>query len=164
MLLNEETFTKTLRSNKGILYKVANSYCKNIDDREDLIQEIIIQLWKAWPKYDDTYKVSTWMYRIALNVAISFYRKSNYQRNKSDTFNEDLVSTSYKQNPESSENIEQLYYFIAQLSELNKALILLYLEKYSYEEIGQTLGISTTNVATKISRIKKQLKEKFNKN
>ncbi|WP_438422615.1 RNA polymerase sigma factor [Aquimarina macrocephali] len=164
MLLNEETFTKTLRSNKGILYKVANSYCKNIDDREDLIQEIIIQLWKAWPKYDDTYKVSTWMYRIALNVAISFYRKSNYQRNKSDTFNEDLVSTSYKQNPENSENIEQLYYFIAQLSELNKALILLYLEKYSYEEIGQTLGISTTNVATKISRIKKQLKEKFNKN
>lgn len=163
MLLNEETFTKILRSNKGILYKVANSYYKNVDDREDLIQEIIIQLWKAWPKYDDTYKVSTWMYRIALNVAISFYRKSNYQRNKSDTFNENLVSTTYKQSSDSTENIEQLYYFIAQLNELNKALILLYLEKYSYDEIGVTLGISTTNVATKISRIKKQLKEKFNK-
>lgn len=164
MLLNEETFTKILRSNKGILYKVANSYCKNINDREDLIQEIIIQLWKAWPKYDDTYKVSTWMYRIALNVAISFYRKSNYQRNKYDTFNENLVSTVHKESSDSTENIEQLYHFIAQLSELNKALILLYLEKYSYEEIGTTLGISTTNVATKISRIKKQLKEKFNNN
>ncbi|MBG6128969.1 RNA polymerase sigma-70 factor (ECF subfamily) [Aquimarina sp. EL_43] len=164
MLLNEETFTKILRSNKGILYKVANSYCKNTNDREDLIQEIIIQLWKAWPKYDDTYKVSTWMYRIALNVAISFYRKSNYQRNKYDTFNENLVSTVHKENSDSTENIEQLYHFIAQLSELNKALILLYLEKYSYEEIGTTLGISTTNVATKISRIKKQLKEKFNNN
>lgn len=164
MLLNEETFTKILRSNKGILYKVANSYCKNTNDREDLIQEIIIQLWKAWPKYDDTYKVSTWMYRIALNVAISFYRKSNYQRNKYDTFNENLASTVHKESSDRTENIEQLYHFIAQLSELNKALILLYLEKYSYEEIGTTLGISTTNVATKISRIKKQLKEKFNNN
>ena len=156
-----EQFLSMLENNKGIIYKVANSYCKNIDDRDDLIQEITINLWKSWGKYNDKFKISTWMYIIALNVAISFYRKT-YQR---DFFNQDNYQESVfiddGEDIELSENIKELYYYIAKLDELNKALILLYLDQYSYEDIASTLGISKTNVATKISRIKNQLKKKF---
>lgn len=160
---DEEKFLTILKNNKGILFKVSNMYCKNKDDREDLIQEIIVQLWRAWPKYDDQYKVSTWMYRIALNVSISFYRKTNYRREKHREFSEELNFDKQFSNSNTSEEIEQLHHFILKLNEMNKAIILLYLERYTYEEIGTSLGISTTNVATKISRIKKQLKDYFNK-
>ncbi len=156
-----EQFLSMLENNKGIIYKVANSYCKNVDDRDDLIQEITINLWKSWGKYNNQFKISTWMYKIALNVAISFYRKT-YQR---DSFKQDnyldSVFIDEGEDIELSENIKQLYYYIAKLDELNKALILLYLDQYSYEDIASTLGISRTNVATKISRIKNQLKKKF---
>ncbi len=162
MNLNEEKFIAILNENQGIIRKVANSYCKNIDDRDDLIQEITIQLWKSWNNYDNKYKLSTWMYRISLNVAISFYRKT-YRRNLiNQEIQEEIVFIDYSQDNNLSENIKQLYHFISKLNELNKALILLYLEEYSYEEIASTLGISKTNVSTKISRIKKQLKKEFN--
>ncbi|OQX99518.1 MAG: RNA polymerase subunit sigma-70 [Bacteroidetes bacterium 4572_117] len=154
-------FLSMLANNKGIIYKVANSYCKNVEDRNDLIQEITINLWKSWSKYNDKFKVSTWMYKIALNVAISFYRKT-YQR---DSFNlenyKEFIFIDEGEDIELSDNIKQLYYYIAKLDELNKALILLYLDQYSYEDIASTLGISKTNVATKISRIKNQLKKNF---
>ncbi len=154
-------FLSVLENNKGIIYKVANSYCKNVDDRDDLIQEITINLWKSWGKYNDKFKLSTWMYKIALNVAISFYRKT-YRR---DSFNQENYQESVYIDDGTdialSEDIKELYHYIAKLDELNKALILLYLDQYSYEDIASTLGISKTNVATKISRIKKQLKHKF---
>ena len=159
--MDEKTFIAILRSNQGIIQKVANSYCKNRNDRDDLIQEITLQLWLSASKYDDTYKTSTWVYRVALNVAISFYRK-NYrvQKLKRTLLEKDPFMPHEEEN--SSEMLGQLYYFISKLSELNKALILLYLDQYSYEEIGQTLGISKTNVATKLSRIKEQLRREFN--
>lgn len=164
MILKKENeqFLNVLENYKGILYKVANSYCKNISDRDDLIQEITIHLWNSWSKYDDKFKLSTWIYKISLNIAISFYRKT-YRRN---TINQDIpeenifIDDSVDSNL--SENIKQLYHYISQLNELNKALILLYLDQYEYEEIASTLGISKTNVASKISRIKEQLKKKFN--
>jgi len=142
--------------------KVVNSYCKDMDDRDDLIQEITIQLWKSWANYNNSYKVSTWIYRIALNVAISFYRK-NYRRS---TFNQAIenepVLTDTGTDTNLSERIKQLYYFISKFDEFNKALILLYLDEYSYQEMAEILGISKTNVSTKISRIKNQLRKEFN--
>ena len=159
---NREQFLSVIEKNAGIIRKVANSYCKNIGDRDDLIQEITIQLWKSWNNYDDKYKLSTWMYRISLNVAISFYRKMYRKNSLNQALNEETVFIDYGEDIALSENIKQLYYYIYKLDEFNKALILLYLEQYSYEEIASTLGISRTNVSTKISRIKKHLKKEFN--
>lgn len=162
MKFSEEKFIEVLENNQGIVRKVANSYCKNASDRDDLIQEITIQLWKSWKNYNPEFKISTWIYKIALNVAISFFRRTYRQRSIQQTVNDESVFIDVPEDTEVSENIKILYHYISELDELNKALILLYLDKYGHEEIAATLGISKTNVATKISRIKNQLKEKFN--
>lgn len=161
----ELEFTELLEKHKKLIFKVANIYCKNPEDRKDLIQEIIIQLWKAYPKYDSTFAITTWFYRIALNVSISYYRKAKSQKIKSVTESEYIFNII--ETPEidtnRNEQLELLYQFINELKELDKALMLLYLEEKKQDEIAIILGISKTNVATKIGRIKKQLKTKFQK-
>jgi RNA polymerase sigma factor (sigma-70 family) len=160
--MNKEDFIIALQTNQGIIRKVANSYCKNVSDRDDLIQEITIHLWKSWNKYNGEFKLSTWIYRISLNVAISFYRK-NYKKNSlHDSIQEENVFLDDGEDIDLKDNIKALYHFISELDELNKALMLLYLDNYAYEEIAETLGISKTNVATKISRIKDHLTSRFN--
>lgn len=155
-------FTSVLENNKGILYKITNSYCQNRDDREDLIQEIIIQLWKSFDKYNDEYKHSTWIYRIALNVAISFYRTENRRKKISNPLPEGVFNyNDVNVLDETDEHIKILQQFISELKALDKALMLLYLEEKSYKEISEIIGLSETNVATKIGRIKKLLKQKF---
>ena len=158
----EEIFLSVLESHKGILYKVANSYCKDNEDRKDLVQEIVIQLWKSFDNYNHQFKYSTWIYRIALNVAISFYRKENNRKAISNPFTESILN--FQENPfsdEKEQNLKLLQQFISELKELDKALMLLYLEEKSYKEIAEIIGISETNVATKIGRIKNILKQQF---
>lgn len=160
MASDEEVFIEILNSHYGIVRKVANAYSKTMEDRDDLIQEMTLQLWRSWPNYNPKFKVSTWMYRICLNVGISFYRKYRNGHVVHGIINENhLTSESPK---ETDDNIRRLYEYIAELNELNKALILLYLDKHNHEEIADTLGISKTNVSTKIGRIKKELKKRFN--
>jgi len=155
-----ELFLSVINANKGIIYKVANSYCKNTDYRSDLVQEIIIQLWKSFGNYNQQYELSTWMYRIALNVAISFYRKD--KKDLSTPITESIIALVHEEEPgEMEENVRLLYLFINELDELNKALMLLYLDNKSHKEMAEILGITETNVATKISRIKERLKKKF---
>ena len=166
MVNKKEQFIKTIDEHKKIIYKIVNSYCKNKEDRKDLEQEIIIQLWNSFDNYNSDYKYSTWMYRIALNVAISFYRKEKKWSIKNDFYNEESIfkieeeDTSEEQT-ELDFHLKLLQGFIHNLNELNKALMLLYLEEKSYEEIAEILGITKTNVATKISRIKLKLKKEF---
>ena len=165
MVNKKEQFIKTIDEHKKIIYKIVNSYCQNKEDRKDLEQEIIIQLWNSFDNYNSDYKYSTWMYRIALNVAISFYRKEKKWSIKNDFYNEESIfkieeDTSEKQT-ELDFHLKLLQEFIHNLNELNKALMLLYLEEKSYEEIAEILGITKTNVATKISRIKLKLKKEF---
>ncbi len=163
----EDEFLTTLDKHKKIIYKVVNSYCKNKDDRNDLEQEIIIQLWNSFDKYNPEFKYSTWMYRIALNVAISFYRKEKKWFARNDYFNEELIYSTTEENEYDTaldHNIRLLHEFINHLNELNKALMLLYLEDKPYEEIAEILGITKTNVATKISRLKRKLYKEFQKN
>ena len=160
--MNKEDFIIALQTNQGIIRKVANSYCKNVGDRDDLIQEITIQLWKSWNKYNSEFKLSTWIYRISLNVAISFYRKTYKKNTLSQSLSDEVIFMDDGENIDLEDNIKALYHFISELDELNKALMLLYLDNYGYEEIADTLGISKTNVATKISRIKDHLKTRFN--
>lgn len=162
----KDKFVSTIDAHKKIIYKIVNSYCRNKEDRKDLEQEIIIQLWNSFDNYNPEYKYSTWMYRIALNVAISFYRKEKKWYAKSDLNNEDSLFSMENEENDTSEmdqHLKLLQEFINELNELNKALMLLYLEEKSYEEISEILGITKTNVATKIGRIKLKLKERFKK-
>jgi len=161
---NEKAFLQLIRDNKGILFKISNSYCRNKDDREDLMQEIIYQLWKSGGTFDVNRKFSTWMYRIALNVAISFYRKETRSGVKL-AFGGELHLMELEDRPdgeeETGERIALLQQCISELGELDKALMILYLDEKPYREIAEVLGITETNVATKISRIKGWLKQKF---
>ena len=157
----DNDFQRIISENKGIIYKVSNAYCTIEAEKEDLVQEIIIQIWKAFPNYNSKYKISTWIYRIALNVAISLYRKQNSQKKLTTVSIEDYQISDENENTEKELQIKQLYKFIHELKELDRALIILYLEEKNYKEIAQILGISQTNVATKISRIKILLKQKF---
>ena len=165
MVNKKEQFIRTIDEHKKIIYKIVNSYCQNKEDRKDLEQEIIIQLWNSFDTYNSNYKYSTWMYRIALNVAISFYRKEKKWSIKNEFYNEESIfrieeDTSEEQT-ELNYHLKLLQEFIQNLNELNKAIMLLYLEERSYEEISEILGITKTNVATKISRIKLKLKKEF---
>ncbi|MFI5452133.1 RNA polymerase sigma factor [Pedobacter sp. UC225_61] len=162
---NQQEFLKIIETNKRLIFKICNSYCQNADDREDLAQEIIFQLWKSWGNFNNEYKLSTWMYRIALNVAISFYRKEQKTTNTVLMGEEHLIEIVDENLEEGLEaNLNALQKFINQLKPLDKALMLLYLEEKSHKEMAEIIGITSTNVATKIGRIKEQLKQKFSTN
>jgi RNA polymerase sigma factor (sigma-70 family) len=155
-------FLRLLEEHKLIIYKICNSYCKNISDRDDLAQEISYQLWRSYGHFNGTVKFSTWMYRVALNVAITFYRKTTSAGNiiqLAEPANE--PEDKKEDNAELEKNIRVLQQFINELKELDKALMILYLEEKKYIEIAEILGITETNVATRISRIKDKLKQKF---
>ena len=156
----EGSFQTLLDEHKGILYKVCNAYCRNRDDREDLAQEIVVQLWRSFGAFDARYRFSTWMYRIALNVAISFYRRESTRTRHIIAADAHLLE-SIEDTTGPSEEMRHIYEFIEGFDPLNKALLLLYLDGYSYEEIANTLGISETNVSTKISRLKKTIQQEF---
>jgi RNA polymerase sigma-70 factor, ECF subfamily len=157
-----DQFLSVIEAHKGIIYKVANSYCKDFEDRKDVVQEIILQLWKSFGGYDKQFKLSTWIYRISLNVAISFYRKENTRKEVSHPFSESIFNIiDLHENNQMEEGTLFLHQFISELKELDKALMLLYLEEKSHKEIAEIIGITETNVATKIGRIKIILKQRF---
>lgn len=155
-----DEFVQLIRDYKGVIYKILYSYCKDADDRKDLQQEILIQLWRSFESNKPNVNLSGWVYRVALNVAISHYRKE-IKRKESKTPIDDIVYNIHSVNylDELDTNLSQLYRFIHQLDPFNKALIMLYLEEKSHRDIAEILGISETNVGTKISRIKKELKD-----
>lgn len=151
----EARFAELIERHRGILVKVAAMYCRNRADREDVAQEIVTQLWRAYPKYDATRPFSTWMYRIALNVAISFVR-TNSAHVRHTVALDDTHDVEDSSTGEDDERLRLLYAFVAQLDALNRALLLLYLDEHSYRDIAVILGITETNVATKISRLKQR--------
>src|SRR5690554_1924031 len=123
-------FLVIVENNKGILFKVANSYCRNVEDRKDLVQEIILQLWKSFDNYNEIFKLSTWIYRISLNVAISFYRKEKSRKRISNPLTTDIFAFTDTEISEDKEtNLGILNQLILKLNDLNKALMLLYLEE-----------------------------------
>jgi len=159
---NKKEFVKLIQENKGIVFKICNSYCHNREDREDLAQEIIYQLWRSGKTFNADQKFSTWIYRVALNVAISFYRKSksastlvSFTENLKDIVDDE--DADYENEYEKTRRLLQKR--INELKELDRALIILFLEAKNYKEISEILGITETNVATKINRIKDKLKQ-----
>jgi len=160
--VDKEAFVKVVSDNRKLIYKICRSYCSDPALRRDLEQEIMTQLWMSFKKFDGRVKVTTWMYRVALNIAITFYRNDCKTRLKNVPLDSVFVYLPTDDDDASlHENIRLLYSFIDTLGELDKALMLLYLDDNKYRDIAEILGISETNVATKIGRIKKVLKTKF---
>ena len=161
MTTNKETFLRLLEEHKGIIIKICNAYCQARDDKEDLSQEIVYNLWKAFANYIPDHKFSTWLYRVALNVAISYYRKEKRSLQYT-PYDENLIVFSEEgTNAVLEGNLLLLQQFIFELKEIDKSIMLLYLDDKNYRDIADITGISETNVATKISRIKTNLKAKF---
>lgn len=155
-------FEEIIGQHKGMLYKIARIYCPFEEDRQDLVQEMLIRIWLSLSRYKSGFKISTWIYRVSLNTAISYYRKHSGRKNKMVVL-DPLVHQIEEMDPDdaSSEQINLLFTLINQLKELDRAIIFLYLEEKSYEEIAEITGLSQTNVGTKILRIKKLLANYF---
>lgn len=160
--MDKNQYIEIINQNRNLIYKICRSFCADEEDRKDLEQEILIKIWNGLERFDGQVKISTWIYRVALNTAISYYRVEKKRRYKisldTDIF---FLSDASDTDAEYRQREESLYRFIEELRELDKALILLYLDDIKQSEISSILGITETNVATKINRIKKQLKEKF---
>ena len=160
-----DRFQALLAPHEKIVFKVASMYCRNAEDRRDLAQEICVQAWRSFGSYDPARSFSTWMYRIALNVAISFARSAAYRARHAAPFECDPLDEGAHEIAddnatlrEPDERVRALHAFIDQLDALNRALMLLYLEDRSYREIAEVLGITETNVATKINRLKQRIR------
>ena len=148
---------RLLEENQNIVHKICRLYTNDQDAHNDLFQEVTVQLWKAYPKFRGDSKFSTWMYRVALNTAITLYRKG---KRRVQTQAYDSVEFKIEQKEEDDEMMEQLtllYGAIKQLNDIEKALVFLYLEDKNYKEISATLGISEVNARVKMNRIKTKL-------
>ncbi len=157
-----KVFLEMLEQHKGILYKIARAYGKDRDTVDDLVQEFILQLWRCFDRYDLRYQHSTWIYRIALNTAISSLRIENRSRRISFAFHDAFFEIAEHNDADSqNDDLAILNQFIAELQPLDKALFLLYLEEKKQLEIAEIMGLSVTNVATKIARIKAKIKIHF---
>lgn len=150
-------FAELLAQHRRLVFKIVNAYARTQADREDLAQEIAIQTWRAFPSYDAARSFSTWLYRIALNVAISHVRQTSQRRYTVP------LDVEHHEMPAPADNEEPgaqgvLSAFMAELDPLNRALLVLYLEERSYREMAEILGISETNVSTKINRLKQRVR------
>ncbi len=154
----KEAFLRLLDQHAGIIRKVAAGYSSSLADGHDLMQEINLQLWKAYPRYSPERPFSTWMYRIALNVAISFLRSNTRPVRQTVPLDEIDIADEAAGSREPDERIPILQSVIAGLDPLNRALLLLYLDDHSYREISSILGITETNVATKLNRLKQRVR------
>ena len=155
-------FTEYLEHYKKLISKVARIYCFSDFDRKDLIQDIILQLWKSFSKYDDSFALSTWTYRIALNVSISHFRKSSSRSETHEAFHKQLQYLTIEEDI-IDENLALLYSFIELLKPIDKAIMVLYMEGCKNKEIADVTGMSLSNISTKKLRIKEELKEHFKK-
>ena len=152
----EEAFTKLIKENEGIIFKISRVYCDTRENQKDLYQDIVFQLWKGFDSFRGDSKASTWMYRVALNTAFTFLRK---EKRKGTAVGIDHLHLKYEpDDPILEERLAEMYAQIRRLSDVNKGIILLLLEGKKYEEIATITGFSRSKVATRISRIKETLR------
>lgn len=153
-------FIKVIKENEGLIFKVATLYTNSVQDKEDLHQEIVFQLWKSFDSFNEQSKLSTWMYRVAMNTAIYNLKSAKRQIN---TISIDTESERVSEVVDKSEEkrIRLLYESIQTLNLLERGIILLYLEGKNHQEIAEIIGITTSNVGTKILRIKGKLKSQI---
>lgn len=148
-----------INNHRGIIYKVCNLYYYKDEDRKDLFQEIVLQLWRSFPSFRGESKQSTWMYRVALNTAITIFRKDLKRPSQQAISLAELEIPNMMDLLEDSDDSIKLKVAIEQLSKIERAIIMLYLDEKSYEEIGDIIGISNSNVGVKLNRIKSKLEK-----
>ncbi|MBE6288108.1 MAG: sigma-70 family RNA polymerase sigma factor [Mediterranea massiliensis] len=152
----EQAFLSMIRTYERVIYKVCYLYTTPSSPLNDLYQEVIINLWRSFPKFRHDCKESTWIYRIALNTCISFIRK---EKKIPEIVSLTLDDDRMEEADETQIMLKKLYRMISHLGQLEKSIIFLYLEEKSYEEIAETTGLTISNVATKLSRIKEKLRK-----
>ncbi|MBC7920121.1 MAG: sigma-70 family RNA polymerase sigma factor [Ferruginibacter sp.] len=153
----EKEFVNLLNAHPGILYKICHLYCGDEEDRKDLFQEMVLQLWKAFPAFRREAKASTWMYRVALNTAVSNFRQGRRNPRPAPLSSAALQIPDLATGAAGHEEMAQLYAAIEHLTAVEKALVMLYLDEKTYEEMAIILGIGKSNVGTKLSRIRAKL-------
>nr|WP_235996498.1 sigma-70 family RNA polymerase sigma factor [Robertkochia sediminum] len=158
----EHEFVQQLEANQNIVHKICRIYTNDKHGHNDLFQEITIQLWKAYPKFRGDAKFSTWMYRVALNTAITLYRKKKRRPD-----NTDIEAVAYRLQADAYDDAQEqqlklIYEAIKQLNDIEKALVFLYLEDKNYAEISDTLGITEVNARVKMNRVKNKLRTILN--
>ncbi len=157
-----EGFMALVEAHRGIVHKVVRVYCWAPDDRDDLVQDILAQLWRAYPSYDPARPFTTWMYRVALNVAISWVRTHAPRQRATVPLDPDAHDVSAAGlDPVAAERVRALMAVVRQLEPLDRALVLLYLDDHTYRDIAAVLGLSETNVATKLHRLKARLRQRL---
>ncbi|UAB80627.1 RNA polymerase sigma factor [Marixanthomonas sp. SCSIO 43207] len=159
--MQEQAFTTIIKDNEGILYKVTRLFTQTEADQQDLYQEIVINLWKGFGSFRGDAKVSTWMYRIALNTAVLYSKKEKRKGQKVSLDGITLVNEVY--DPILEQQLKLVYKHIRELNDVEKGIIFLFLEGKKYETIASITGLSTSNVGTRMARIKEKLKNKITK-
>ncbi len=158
ILSSEQEFIAQIRSTQGILWKICHLYCPEAEERQDLFQEMLVQLWRSYRTFKGQSKFSTWVYRVCLNVAISQYRKNRRQAPSTELPREVYEQVDSQESELKEERSKALYEAIAQLKTVEKALVMLYLEDKSYDEISEIMGISANNARVKMNRIREKLR------
>lgn len=158
MNTKEREFSEMINDNQGLIIKISRLYTNSVEDEEDLFQEIVLQLWRSYDSFKGDSKISTWMYRVALNTAITVFRKKKkaLQTDEIQPFHESNDNTEKK--AEDEEQILILYEVIKKLPEVERAIVMMYLDDVPYKDIAKTLGISSVNARVKMNRLKKKLK------
>lgn len=159
----KDRFIQIIKKNEGLIFKVSSLYTNSLQDKEDLYQEIVFQLWKSFDSFNEQSKLSTWIYRVAMNTAIYNLKSNKRQVNTSPI---DLHTMRFADVTDRSEEerLKLLYEHIQMLNLLEKGIILLFLEGKSHQEIAEIIDITVSNVGTKIARIKEKLKSQIKKN
>lgn len=156
----KSAFIEMIQENEGIIYKISKIYFDEEEDQRDLYQEIVFQLWKSFDSFKSQSKISTWMYRVALNTAISQLKKDKKKMIRVSTDQLDFIKMEAF-DPLMEERISILYKHISNLNIVEKGIILLFLEGKSYDEIAQITGFTKTNIGSRLSRIKEKLRSKI---
>ena len=157
----EAGFKRWLKQHTGLVFKVARAFAPSDADRDDLVQEILLQLWRSLPRFEGKAKESTWIYRVALNTALAWHRGENKHRTAQNSLPaiEELPEPDDLAAREREELVARLYAAIRRLPRVDAALVLLYLDDLSYREMAEVLGLSETNVGVKLNRARKTLAE-----
>lgn len=155
-------FLDTIKENERAIYKLVRIYADQYDDQKDLYQEIIYQLWKSFHSFQGNSKISTWIYKVALNTSLEHI---NLKNKRSKTISIQDIGLQFEENNDTQleEKITEMYQYIKQLNEIDKAIVFLFLEGKSYDEIADIMGFTTTNIGTRLNRIKIKLKNQIAK-
>jgi len=161
--LKQKKYLEMINQNQALIYKVASIYTDSKQDKQDLMQDIYFQLWKSFDSFEERSKISTWLYRISLNTSIQYLKKKKRKLKQVD-LKEEHIDIGIQSQDAKADDLQRMFLSIQKLNELDKGIILLYLEEKSHKEIAEIVGLSETNIGTRIQRIKIKLSKLKNDN